>query len=154
MQKYVEPALTDANVATLEELILCNNDSATGLESAAGLVDNAGLADLMQRLASERREQARQIQAVVAMHGGQPRQGGSMAAAAHRMWTNLRSSMGGGAAAVLGEAEASEDHMVARYEFGMEEMHGTEVGPLLQQHLAAVRDAHDRIRQLRDAYKA
>ena len=152
--QYVEPALTADNITILEELILCNNDSATGFESAAGLVENAGLADLMQRLANERREQARQLQAVVAMHGGQPRQGGSVAAAAQRMWTNLRSTMGGGAAAVLSEAEHSEDYMVERYEHGLHQMHGTEMGALLQQHRAAVQDAHDRIKQLRDAYSA
>lgn len=77
-----------------------------------------------------------------------------MAAAAHRMWTNLRSSIGGGAAAVLSEAESGEDHMVERYESALKQMNGTTVGALLQQHLAAVRDAHDRIKQLRDAYNA
>lgn len=154
MQRYTELALTTENVATLEELILCNNDSAVGFESATELVENAGLADLMRRIASERREQARQIQAIVATHGGEPRQGGSVGAAAHRMWTNIRSSLGGGAAAVLSEAESSEDHMVERYEGGLKQMNGTNVGALLQQHLAAVRDAHDRIKQLRDAYRA
>jgi uncharacterized protein (TIGR02284 family) len=154
MQRYTETAFTAENLATLEELIQLNTDSATGFDNAAELVDNAGLADFMRRIASERREQARQLQAIVATQGGEPRQGGSMTAAAHRMWTNLRSSMGGGAHAVLSEAESGEDHMVARYELALAGMNGTTVGALLQQHRAAVRDAHDRIKQLRDAYNA
>jgi uncharacterized protein (TIGR02284 family) len=152
MQTYTEPILTAQHVAMLEEMIQINHDSAAGFDDAAGLVENAGLADLMRRLAGERREQARQLQAVVAMEGGEPRQGGSVAAAAHRMWVNLRSSLGGGAAAVLSEAESGEDYMVARYEAALHEMHGTEVGGLLQQHRSSVQDAHDRIKQLRDAY--
>jgi uncharacterized protein (TIGR02284 family) len=154
MQRNTGVTLTTENISALEELIQCNNDSGTGYDNAAELVENAGLADLMRRIGSERREQGRQLQAIVATHGGEPRQGGSMAAAAHRMWTNLRSSIGGGAAAVLSEAESSEDHMVERYESALKQMHGTTVGALLQQHLAAVRDAHDRIKQLRDAYNA
>jgi uncharacterized protein (TIGR02284 family) len=152
MQRYTEPTITADNVATLEELIQCNNDSATGYDNAIELVENAGLADLFRRLADERREQSRQLASIVATHGGDPRQTGSMAAAAQRAWTNLRTAMGGGPPAVLSEAESNEDYMVERYEHSLKEMNGTTIGALLQQHLAAVRDAHDRIKQLRDAY--
>ncbi|TWT39087.1 PA2169 family four-helix-bundle protein [Blastopirellula retiformator] len=56
--------------------------------------------------------------------------------------------------AILAEAEAGEDHIKHAYEDALKETAGSAMNDVLQKQYAQVKQGHDRIRDMRDAFKA
>ncbi len=107
---------------------------------------------MFRRLATERGAQANELQAMVASNAEKPTDSGSMAAAAHRTWMDLRAAIGGGEQAMLDEVERGEDHIKAQYETALNDLAGCACTATLRRHFAAVRASHDTVRDLRDAH--
>jgi uncharacterized protein (TIGR02284 family) len=81
--------------------------------------------------------------------------GGTAAGSMHRAWGDLKSNLGGGDHTLLETAEQGEDAAKKAYE---EALKSTDVsGPvreLLMRQQTHIRQAHDRVRSLRDAKAA
>lgn len=137
----------------LRELIVVNHDSRDGFRHAASQIEQVNVANLFMQLADERDHQARELMTMLNLNQQDPPQEGSMMAAAHRTWMDLRTALGGGLQAVLDEAERGEDQIKAKYEEAMKANPASPVSDVLHRQYASVKAAHDRVRDLRDAHR-
>ena len=147
--------LPEKSIKWLQDLIQVNIDSRDGFEEAAdNLKGNDGsLVSFFHELSSQRALQASELQALVASNAERPTKSGSVAAAAHRNWMDIRTALGGGAQAVLNEAERGEDHLKEKYEEALKELGSSFCTATLRKHYSAIKASHDQIRGLRDSHK-
>lgn len=144
--------LTDEIARQLQSLIQVNVDAQKGFEEAAEKVDDINLSSMFQELAVQRSTQAMELQSLVSSSGKTPEQTGTISGTAHRAWMDLRSAFGGGNQMILNETERGEDHIKAKYEEALKCCTGTSPSEILNRQYAAVKKAHDRVRDLRDSY--
>ena len=104
--------------------------------------------------AQERSRLAGELQAEVSKLGGEPETSGSASAAMHRGWLNIKSALGGGEKAILDEAERGEDVAVRSFEKALKEPLPTNVASVVRRQYDQVKQAHDRVRGLRDSWKS
>jgi uncharacterized protein (TIGR02284 family) len=139
-------------ISTLQNLIQYNVDSRDGLRHAAESVNEVAVANMFQHIADERDRQATELQSLVSSQGEAPTDGGSISAAAHRTWMDIRTALGGGTHAVLSEAERGEDVIKNAYEEAIKDLGSSAASDVLQRQYIAVKSAHDRVRDMRDAH--
>jgi uncharacterized protein (TIGR02284 family) len=137
---------------TLQSLIQYNIDSRDGFRHAAESIQEIAVANMFVQLADERDRQAHELQSLVNDSGETPAREGSYSAAAHRTWMDIRTALGGGLKTVLEEAERGEDYIKAAYESALRDHPGSGVHDVLHRQFAAVKAAHDRVRDMRDAH--
>jgi uncharacterized protein (TIGR02284 family) len=139
----------------LQDLIQINIDSRDGFEEGANELKgkNSSLEHLFHNMAAERAAQASELQEMVASNATKPEKSGSVRAAAHRAWMDIRSALGGGEYAILSEAERGEDHIKETYEAALQELGSCSCTATLRRQYAAVRASHDAVRDLRDSHK-
>ena len=148
-------SLSQKSINWLQSLTQMNIDSRDGFnEAAENLKDsNPTLANRFRQWASNRDGQANELQTMVAANAETPTQSGSIAAAAHRTWMDIRSALGGGEQAILDEAERGEDQIKAKYADALKDMGGMEpCCDTLRRHQAAVQVSHDEVKALRDSH--
>lgn len=144
--------LTEETVQTVQALIKVNLDSRDGLKEAADHVEDSSVAELFREVAARRDRQATELRGLVKLDDDQPQTAGSLAAAAHRAWMDLRAAFGAGTQAMLDEAERGEDHIKEQYDKALRQPVGNEVMAVLKRQYQDVKSAHDRVRDLRDSY--
>ncbi len=146
-------SLTQESLDVLNELVQVNIDSRDGFRHAAGEIKEVAVSNMFMQMADEREHQAQELKSLVALNGEQPENAGSFAASAHRTWMDLRTALGGGLQVVLDEAERGEDYIKAKYEDALKKNAGTAASDVLHRQYAAVKAAHDRVRDMRDAHR-
>src|SRR5262245_29913581 len=114
--------LPEKSIDWLQDLTQLNIDSRDGFKEAAEGLKGNRLEQIFRQYASERDVQAQQLQSIVATNAEKPERSGSVAAAAHRTWMDLRAALGGGDHAILSEAERGEDHIKEKYEEALKEL--------------------------------
>ena len=67
---------------------------------------------------------------------------------------NIKSSLGGGEKAILNEAERGEDVAVKAYQEAMKEDLPSDVAAIVQRQHSEVKQAHDRVKAMRDSWKS
>jgi uncharacterized protein (TIGR02284 family) len=72
----------------------------------------------------------------------------------HRAWIDTKVSLGGSDKTILESVEGGEDSAKASYEKALTTSLPTNVAQIVQRQAARVKQAHDRVRDLRDAAKA
>ena len=139
------------DIALLNDLITTLIDSADGYEQAAEVTDQQNLKSEFLNLASQRRRIVEEFRTQVRRLGGTPEDDGTLLAAAHRQFLNLRSAFQSGTKTALGEVERGEDHIKNKFESALANTQAS------SQTLAFVRDTwakikgdHDRMKRLRD----
>jgi uncharacterized protein (TIGR02284 family) len=139
----------------LQDLIQVNIDSRDGFEEAADKLTekNSSLATLFRQMSMERGRQADELQEIVANNAEDPQDSGSVAAAVHRGWIDLRAALGGGEHAILSEAERGEDHIKGKYESAIQDLGTCSCVPTLRRQYSSVKAAHDKVKALRDSSK-
>ncbi|MCA9078402.1 MAG: PA2169 family four-helix-bundle protein [Planctomycetaceae bacterium] len=146
------PTLSESTTEQLQELVQINIDSAKGFEDASHELSNSHLIRLCGDLANERRRQASELTKYVEMTGQVAPKDGSFLAAVHRSWMKTRKLfLSNDEYAILAEAERGEDQIKDAYEQALRETTGSPVNRALQRHFLKVKEAHNRIRSLRDA---
>jgi uncharacterized protein (TIGR02284 family) len=145
--------MAEEAISTLNNLIETLKDGKNGFETAAADVKDARVKTIFLECARERSKLAGELQAEVTRMGGDPEKSGSVAAAAHRGWINLKSALGGGEKAILDEAERGEDVAVKSFEKALKENLPGELKNVVQRQYSQVKQAHDRVRELRDSWK-
>ena len=143
--------LNTETINTLQDLLRANIDSRDGLLDAVANTQNSVVAAAFRDLATRRNDQASELAAILSDNGETPQAQGTISAAAHRVWMDLRAAVGQGTKAMLEEAERGEDHIKTKYETALKETAGSAVTDILNHHYAHVKAAHDSIRDLRDA---
>jgi len=140
-------------VSTLNDLIETLKDGKNGFETAASDVKDPTVKATFQEFAQQRAQLAGELQAEVRKLGGDPETSGSVAASAHRGWINIKSALGGGEKSILNEAERGEDVAVRSFEKALSKNLPNEVQGLVRRQYDQVKQAHDRVRNLRDSWK-
>jgi uncharacterized protein (TIGR02284 family) len=146
--------MANDTVSTLNDLIETLKDGKAGFETAAADVKDANVKSVFTELAQQRARFAGELQAEVKRLGGEPETAGSTAGAAHRGWMNLKNALGGGEKSILNEAERGEDVAVSSYEKALKADLSPDVAGVVRRQFDDVRQAHDRVKAMRDSWKA
>jgi uncharacterized protein (TIGR02284 family) len=107
----------DAVISVLNDLIETSKDGVNGFRAAADAVQSADAKALFLSRAQIIERSVDELQAEVRRLGGDPERTGSVAAAVHRGWINLKSAVTGkDDAAILTECERGEELAVKSFE--------------------------------------
>lgn len=129
-------------------------DSADGYEAAAREADGARFKDLFEKRAQERRTIATELQQEVRRLGGEPKDDGTMLAAAHRVFLNLKDAVTKGDQAVIDEVEAGEDHIKAKYEKALGDTDvDAQTRAAIEKAWTSVKSGHDQMRDIKHMMK-
>ena len=142
-------------VSTINSLIETLKDGQEGFKQAAEAVKDSELKSLFQEYSRQRARFATELQSQAREFGEpKPEDSSSAAGAMHRAWINLKSVVtSGDDHAILAECERGEDSAVKEYKEAMQEGLSSPVSDIVSRQYTDVKDAHDRIKQLRDARK-
>jgi len=140
-------------VATLNDLIETLKDGKNGFETAASDVKDANVKAIFTQFAQQRSQLASELQSEVRKLGGDPEKTGSVSATMHRGWINIKSALGGGEKSILNEAERGEDVAVRSYEKALQQNLPGDLSSVVRRQYDQVKQAHDRVRDLRDSWK-
>ncbi len=142
-----------------EELIECLNDlietcrdGENGFQTAAGHVKDPDLKRLFNERSVQRAQFASELESEVRQLGGTPTKTGSVSAAFHRGWMNIKSIVTGGSDdAIVAECERGEDAAVENYQRVLKQNLPPNVLPVAKHQFTEIKRAHDRIRDLEEA---
>ena len=140
-------------VSTLNDLIETLKDGKNGFETAASDVKDANVKAIFTEFAQQRSQLASELQSEVRKLGGDPEKSGSVSATMHRGWINIKSALGGGEKSILNEAERGEDVAVKSYEKALQQNLPGDLSSVVRRQYDQVKQAHDRVRDLRDSWK-
>lgn len=149
-------ATTTKTIAhVLNSLVETCKDGQDGFHSAAEDVKNPALKNLFNELSIERGRFCSELQRLVGTLGEDAESAGSVSGSLHRGWIDLKSALSSGDEhSILAECERGEDSAVAEYREALENEEIPEsVREVIRRQYLAVLEAHDRVRDLRDAYK-
>ena len=148
-------ASTGEFISTLNNLIETCKDGENGFRESAEGVQDPSLRSVFTEYQQQRSQFATELQQQVAKLGKAPEDSGSVVAAMHRGWINLKSAVTGkDDLAILEEAERGEDSAVKNYKQALLEDIPADLKSLIQTQYSGVQKAHDQIKALRDARRA
>jgi uncharacterized protein (TIGR02284 family) len=139
----------------IDNLIETLKDGQEGFKQAADSVKDPQLKSIFDeysrqraRFVSELRSQAQSLEE------RESKPSGSAAGALHRGWINLKSALTrGDDHAILAECERGEDSAVAEYKKALNNGLSAPVQEIVSRQYTQVKEAHDRVKSLRDATK-
>ncbi|MEO5765388.1 MAG: PA2169 family four-helix-bundle protein [Casimicrobiaceae bacterium] len=141
--------------SVLNELIETSMDGEKGFMKAAEDAHDGELKSLFAQCAQRCREGAAELQSRVRAQGGTPEMTGSTTAALHRGWISLKEAVSSREdKAILEECERGEDYAKAQYKKALEKDLAADVRAIVERQYQGVITNHDRVRALRDRYRA
>lgn len=142
----------DDAISTLNNLIETCRDGQNGFQTAADGVQDSSLKSVFYEYSQQRAQFVGELQGLVRELGGDPATSGSVAASLHRGWINIKSAITGqDDAAILNECERGEDSAVSNYKDAIEQNLPANVAAVVNQQYVSVKQAHDKIRALRNS---
>jgi uncharacterized protein (TIGR02284 family) len=145
-------ATNDEVISTLNNLIETCRDGQNGFQEAAEGVKDSSLKSLFYEYSRQRAQFVGELQSLVRDLGAEPQTSGSVAAAVHRGWINIKSAVTGqDDAAILNECERGEDVAKNVYQEALAMNLPSNVASVIQSQAQAVQEAHDRVKALRNA---
>lgn len=145
----------DDVISTLNNLIETCKDGQTGFQTAAEGVENSNLKTVFYEFSQQRSKFAGELQTLVRELGGDPENSGSVSATLHRGWINIKSVVTGkDDHSILSEAERGEDVAKKAYTDAVAMNLPSNVATVVQKQSQEVKQAHDKVRDLRDAGKS
>lgn len=108
--------MTSYDAKILDSLITTTIDSADGFADAAADASDSRLKSIFAAFAADRREIAEQLRTDASRLGGDASAQGSLKAAAHRRWMDVKNALTRGDEAILGSVEAGETYLRTKYE--------------------------------------
>jgi uncharacterized protein (TIGR02284 family) len=142
-------------LAIVQDLIQLVIDSEKGFREASDVVKDVALQAIFEQFADVRGRLANELQSEVQMIGERPRREGTWLAGMHRAWIEIRSAISGGdGGTILSEAKKGEDYIMHAYEEALQVTAGTELNAVVASQYPTIKQAHDEIRNMRDAYLA
>jgi uncharacterized protein (TIGR02284 family) len=138
----------------LNELIETSKDGENGFRKAAQDARSPELKSLFDAGAARCAEGARELRQEVRASGGDAKRSGSVAAALHRGWINVREAVTSrDDKAILEECGRGEDYAKAQYKKALEHDLPANVRVIVQRQYDGVIANHDKVRALRDTYQ-
>ena len=140
---------TSHDIRTLNSLIATTIDSVDGYRSSADAIDNPRFGELFRQRANERSTIAEGLRAEVRRLGGDPEDDGTILAAGHRAFLNLKGAVvSRDDKAIVNEVERGEDHIKSKFDAALAEE------KLSEETRRAVRTAYDSVRAGHDQMSA
>jgi uncharacterized protein (TIGR02284 family) len=147
--------MTTNVISELNDLVETSKDGEKGFRKAAEDAHDAQLKSLFLSRANDCAQGARELQDTVQQLGGKPESGGSMSGALHRGWVDVKSAVTSRSDYdILAECEKGEDVAKKRYHDALEKDLPIDVRAIVERQYQGVLQNHDRVRDLRDQYKA
>jgi len=142
----------DHAVHVLNSLIETALDSADGYRKAAEKADNPRFKSLFETRARKREQLCSELKAEVRTFGGEPKDDGSMLAAAHRSFLDLKDKVtGSDEKAVIDEVERGEDFIRDKFEKAARDADlPPEAKQVVDRAYTSVKADHDEISALKD----
>jgi uncharacterized protein (TIGR02284 family) len=141
-------------ISVLNNLIETCRDGERGFQTAAEGLKSTEIKTVFLEYSRQRAQMVRELQDEVRRLGGDPEKSGSVAGSLHRGWMDIKSAVTGkNEGSILNEAERGEDVAKGAYEDALKEALPSTTLTLIQQQAIKVRQAHDRVRDLRDREK-
>lgn len=141
------------DIRILNGLIEAMLDSCEGYREAAEQAKNVMMAELFRQWASQRCQVTIELRATVRALGGEPQEDGTVLAAAHRVFLELRARMSDTNKAVVQEVERGEDHIRHKFERAlMDRKMGVVARLAVQSAYVSVKSGHDDMRDLKRTY--
>ena len=145
------PAMqTEQVVSTLNSLIEINRDGQKGFQEAAEKIETPQIKEFCLEQSRARARFIEDLQPQVRSLGGSPETTGSVAGAAHRVWMDLKSALGGGDHAILAASETGEDYAVKVYQKALDENLPVPMRDIVERQFQSVKQAHDTVKAMRD----
>jgi uncharacterized protein (TIGR02284 family) len=142
-------------IGILNDLIETCRDGQEGFKEAAENSKSPDLKTFFNERSQERARCVGELQQQVRSLGGDPENSGSTAGAMHRVWIDIKGTLTGkDDHSILNEAERGEDSAVKAFEEALNEALPANVRTVLEREYRVVKNAHDRVKQLRDARSA
>lgn len=135
----------------LNSLLGTLRDGEKGFAEAAEHADGAQLKSLFTERSAQRATLAHEVEAKITALGEKPRDSGSVGAALHRGWINVRDAVSGrDDSQVVAECERGEDVAVKNYKDVLEESElPADVRAFVEGQYAKIKASHDQIRDLK-----
>ena len=139
----------------INDLIETLKDGQEGFKQAAEGVKDPQLKSLFTDYSLQRSRFATELQSEARVLGeSKPETSSSTAGALHRAWINLKSAVtSGDDRAILAECERGEDSAVEEYQKAMNDNLSASLRGIVARQFAQIKEAHDRIKNLRDTTK-
>jgi uncharacterized protein (TIGR02284 family) len=139
----------------IDDLIETLKDGQQGFKEAAEGVKDPQLKSLFSEYSRQRAGFATELQGQAQRLGkSKPETQSSAAGALHRTWINLKSAITkGDDHAILAECERGEDSAVEEYKKAIDNGLSAPVREMVSRQYAEIKNAHDRIKGLRDTAK-
>lgn len=135
----------------LHNLIETCRDGQNGFREAATQIKDASIREYFNEQSLVRGRFASELEAETTRMGeADVDRSGSVVAAMHRAWIDLKSSLGGGDEAIVSAAETGEDSAKKAYEEALKEDLPAHVLEIVQRQANSVTETHNRVRDLRD----
>jgi uncharacterized protein (TIGR02284 family) len=139
----------------INNLIETLKDGQEGFKQAAEAVKDSQLKSLFEEYSRQRARFIAELRSQAQAPGERESDvSGSTAGALHRGWINLKSALTrGDDHAILAECERGEDSAVEEYQKALADGLSGPVRDIVSRQFAQIKEAHDRIKSLRDASK-
>jgi uncharacterized protein (TIGR02284 family) len=144
-------------ISTINGLIETLKDGQEGFRQASEAIKDSQLKTLFNEYSLQRSKFAGELQnEAISLGEPSPENTSSTAGAMHRAWINLKSAVtSGDDHAILAECERGEDSAVSEYKKAMEEEKlSSPIRDTISRQFTDVKNAHNRIKALRDATKS
>jgi uncharacterized protein (TIGR02284 family) len=141
----------EETIDLLNELIHVCKDGEHGYRTAAEDVRNSQLQSVFSDYAKQRGSCARQLQAEVERLGGVGADSGTLTAAVHRGWIDLKAALSGGdGGAIIAACETGEDYTLAAFERVVNAGITGESLSIVEKQSGKIKEAHTRLVRLKD----
>ncbi|MBK6750404.1 MAG: PA2169 family four-helix-bundle protein [Acidobacteria bacterium] len=149
---YDATASNDDVISKLNGLIETCKDGQEGFKVAAEGIERSELKTVFYEFSQQRADFVGVLQELVRSLGGDPEKSGSLSAAVHRGWMDIKSLVTGkDEEAILNECERGEDYAKEAYADALNTALPTNIADVVAQQSHAVLAAHNRIKALRNA---
>ena len=142
----------EKTVSLLNGLIEINNDRIGGYEKAAKEINDAELKSLFAEFAGDSRQYRSELITEVISHGGTPAEGNTAAGKVYHAWMDIKAAITAkDTKAIVSSCEFGEDAAVEAYDDVLKSDKLTaKARNLVSRQRASVKQAHDKIKMIRD----
>ncbi len=140
-------------INTLNDLIEINRDGQKGFQEAAEKMDAPATKTFFLEQSLSRASFVGELQTLVHVLGDEPENTGTVTGALRRGWMDLKAAFGGGDHAILVVVESSEDQALGQYRKALGKTLPADVRNIIESQNESIRQAHDKVKALRDALK-
>jgi uncharacterized protein (TIGR02284 family) len=143
----------DQVISILNSLIEISRDGQSGFKESAEKIVAPQIRQFCFEQSRARAQFVGELQPLVLSLGSEPDNTGSIAGGLHRVWIDLKSALGGGDQAILTATETAEDHAINEYKKALDEPLPAQMRDIVERQLKSIKQAHGKVKQMRDLLK-